>query len=305
MRPIFLNNPLDSPLVHSVTEDDSPIRLGRIGFINTVPIYSGLQQALTQGLQPRVQVISQTPMGLNQAIIANQLELSPVSTAWYAQHQHQHQLTLLPGLSVSSLGSVESVLLVSDFSLAEWKDQPIAVPDDSATSIAVLRALIHHHSGADPIDAFVVYPAHLQEQALQNYPAVLTIGDRALSWLHRNNREHSNTKQSIDLATAWQAFTGEPLVFAVWVARTEWLCHHVNEATQVMETLIDCKNNFLQSATQQHQAYEALRDSTTLPESVLVRYWTTSLDYGWSKRHQASVDRLVALSNLPTIPCLV
>jgi len=251
-------------------ETSSIIRLGRIGFINTVPVYHGLQQALPEALQPQIHVVSHTPMGLNEAIVASNLDISPVSTAWYAQHPDQ--LTLLPGLSVSSLGSVESVLLVSDFSLAEWNGQPIAVPDDSATSIAVLRALIQHHSGADPVDAFVVYPAHLQEQALREYPAVLTIGDRALAWLHGQNTAKPGTRNSIDLATAWQAYTGEPLVFAVWVGRSEWLATHTTEATQVMDALITSKNEFLSSETRQHEAYTTLASSTALSESVLKRY---------------------------------
>ncbi len=283
------------------------IRLGRIGFINTVPVYHGLQQALPKNLQSQIHVVSNTPMGLNKAIVAGHLELSPVSTAWYAQHQDQ--LTLLPGLSVSSLGSVESVLLVSDFGLHQWQGQPIAVPDDSATSVAVLRALIQHHSGIDPLDAFVVYPAHLQEQALRDYPAVLTIGDRALAWLHGQNTAALTpgltTKQPIDLATAWQAFTGEPLVFAVWVARSEWLKTHETEAIQVMDALIKSKNEFLSSEPSQHEACKTLVSATALSESILKHYWTQSLDYGWSEGHQASVERLSALMTHTRVSCLV
>jgi len=287
----------------SAALDSAAVRLGRIGFINTVPVYHGLQQALPPSLASNMHVISHTPMGLNQAIIAGELELSPVSTAWYAQHQRQ--LTLLPGLSVSSFGSVESVLLVSDFPLDEWTGQPIAVPDDSATSIAVLRALIQHHSGADPVDAFVVYPAHLQEKALQEYSAVLTIGDRALAWQHRPKSATSTHPHTIDLATAWNEFTQEPLVFAVWVARTDWLCEHESEASLIMEALVASTQQFLTSSSAQHQAYESLASSTAFSEAIVSRYWTQSLDYGWGASHQAGVQRLVQLMAPSQSSCLV
>jgi predicted solute-binding protein len=94
-------------------------------------------------------------------------------------------------------------------------------------------------------------------------------------------------------------------VFAVWVARSEWLATHTTEATQVIEALIASKNNFLQSETHQNQAYELLKTSTTLPENILKRYWTQSLDYGWSEGHQASVNRLAALMQPFKTSCLV
>lgn len=292
-------------MLKAISEAASVIRLGRIGFINTVPLYNGFQQALPQALQTQVQVVSQTPMGLNEAIIKGDLDISPVSTAWYAQHPEQ--LTLLPGLSISSAGSVESVLLISDFALNQWQGQPIAVPDDSATSIAALQALIHHHSGADPSNAFVVYPAHLQEQALREYPAVLTIGDRALAWQHRPSATAGPaTKQTIDLATAWHAWTGDPLVFALWVARREWLSGHVAEASAIMMALKESKDAFVQSDALQQAVYQTLQGVTDLSDDVLKRYWTQSLDYSWSERHQASVDRLATLIDTQRKqPCFV
>ena len=87
-------------------KDRSPLQLGAISFMNTLPIYHGFESQLA--LPPEIHYGN--PAELNSAMEAKQLDISPVSSVYYLRNQEK--LQLLPGLSVSSYGSVERCSLL-------------------------------------------------------------------------------------------------------------------------------------------------------------------------------------------------
>lgn len=155
-----------------------PPRLGAIGFVNALPVMMGFEwpRSLVGG-----QLVMAAPSVLNRALLSGELDASPVSSACYLRHQTD--LLLIPGLSVSSPGAVESVLFISRHPIEAGTSLPhvIPVPDDSETSIALLRQLLRERAGCDLDARMRVYPAADYAEVLQEFGCALIIGDRALS----------------------------------------------------------------------------------------------------------------------------
>ncbi|MDQ1723681.1 MAG: chorismate dehydratase, partial [Frankiaceae bacterium] len=93
---------------------ETPVaRVGHIAFLNCVPLYWGLMQG--EGLDP-LTLHQDTPDRLNDALIAGELDVSPISVVPYLQHIDD----LVPlDVAVGSDGPVLSVVLVSTKPLAE------------------------------------------------------------------------------------------------------------------------------------------------------------------------------------------
>jgi chorismate dehydratase len=162
------------------------IRLGRIGYVNMAPVFYRLDAG--------VEEVVGVPTELNRALLADQIDVAPISSIEYARNADC--LRLLPRLCVSSEGAVDSIQLVSRVPLSEVRT--VAVTPESATSVVLTKVLLPH---ADHVP--------LGESA----DATLLIGDAALKSAFEDPTPHH------DLGRLWQEHTGLPMVFAVWAAR--------------------------------------------------------------------------------------
>jgi chorismate dehydratase len=183
-------------------------RLGRIAYLNADPVYRAWD---TDRRPPGVTCKAAPPAILNRLLAGGRLDAAPVSSVAYARHFPAWQL--LPDLSISSRGPVMSVLLVSRVPLARLEGRRVLVTSDSETSAALL-ALCLRREGVRP---------QLERRALAaadplppEAAAALVIGDTALAW----GRRREGLKV-VDLGAYWHAWTGRPLVYAVWAVRRE------------------------------------------------------------------------------------
>jgi chorismate dehydratase len=275
----------------------SPVRLGAISFINTLPIYQGLQSTadLTLNYQP--------PATLNELMLQGELDVSPVSSAFYLAHTEK--FTRLDNLSVSSYGSVDSVLFLSKEPLKNLLPTcpTIAVPDDSATSVQLLRYLLKQQLGESIDDRLVTYPAEHYLEALKEHGCGLIIGDRALmaklaiendqlasqSEEMRLIHQHCAHWHVYDLSNGWVEQTGYPIVFAVWVAQRQFAQDHPDIIESIETTLVHNQRQFFKNEPLRQRALAQAQESLPLPDTVLLRYWQHSLNYGWSPEHDASL----------------
>jgi len=105
-------------------------RVGHIQFLNCLPLYYGLVRG---GYVLDMDLRKGTPTELNQALLAGDLDISPISTVEYLRHASD--LLLLPDLTVSSDGEVQSIVLVSKVPLAELAEgAAVALANTSATA---------------------------------------------------------------------------------------------------------------------------------------------------------------------------
>jgi chorismate dehydratase len=266
------------------TLTDELLSLGAIGFMNTLPLYAGFAI-------PGVQVTYAPPATLNQLMLTGQVVMSPVSSIWYLQHKES--LVLLPGLSVSSYGAVQSVLLASSTQSPPHK---VAIPDDSATSVTLLQYYMQHTYPHHSV-SYVVYPADQPQQALTCYGHALLIGDRALGWF----AQQPDGTHLVDLAGWWVRLTGLPFVFAVWVANRAWL--HANAANAlraeaIMQQLITHRDRFYHDVDYRQTVIERGCQVSGLSPVIVTDYLTTALNYNWTDAHKASLDRFEALCHV-------
>jgi chorismate dehydratase len=263
------------------------LNLGAIGFINTLPIYGPWQGFA------HTQLHYAPPAVLNSQLLSGQLQVSPVSSAFYLAHQRQ--LVLLPGLSVSSYGSVSSVLLLSKVPLNQV--QAVSLPDDSATSVALVRLFMQQQLGRDAY--YTGYEAAKLDTELPMHDTLLVIGDRALA-----ASVNPPTPYVFDLSDWWVSHTELPVVFAVWAANRPWFERHPLATHQLIDSLCHARDRFFDDELVQALMVEQAVNQSGLVPSVVRRYFTHCLNYQWGADHEASLARFQAAIAYGTINAL-
>lgn len=187
------------------------VRLGKIGYLNVLPIYHPLETGI---LPMDCEVTSGPPAELNRLMDAGLLDVSAASSVEYARHADKYYL--IPDIAIGSRGPVQSVLLLSRRPVEELDRKTILVSAQTHTSAALLRVL-----QAKLWKIETVYTTGSATDVLgtgERPQAILCIGDEAL-----NLRYHPDYPYRIDLGEAWRELTGLPFIFGVWIVqRDSW-----------------------------------------------------------------------------------
>lgn len=174
--------------------------IGRVSFLNCDPLFHGLDDSWD--------VLPAPPSWLTGHLLRRDCVLAPIPAADYAKHAEQ--LILIPDIGICSKGEVGSVLLFSNKKIEDM--QTIALPSDSATSVALLKHLLKLR-GLNP--TFKSMGPDF-DSMLDICDGALLIGDRALD----SSKQHPEMVQ-LDLGQAWLENTGKPMVFGVFAARKD------------------------------------------------------------------------------------
>ena len=117
----------------------SPLRVGRIRYINCFPVYS----AIERGIVPLAgDLVDGVPTQLNRLMAAGEIDVSVVSAVEYARDAHQ--FLLLPELGITSDGPVRSVMLFSKRDARDLGGRRVVVSKSSMTSVHLLELLFEH-----------------------------------------------------------------------------------------------------------------------------------------------------------------
>ncbi|MCR5563371.1 MAG: menaquinone biosynthesis protein [Desulfovibrio sp.] len=193
----------------------TPLRMGRISYLNVLPIYHPLES----GIIPHdFELVSAPPAVLNDMMGRGELVVSSCSCFEYARRPDRYYL--VEDLSIGSHGPVMSVLLFSRRPIGELAGRTILISGESHTSVALLRLLMRDRYHVD-----VAYETGQVTPALRstNPPeAFLAIGDEALRL-----RGTPDYPCCIDMAEAWRDWTGLPFIFGLWVVSREAADRHV------------------------------------------------------------------------------
>ena len=184
-------------------------RMGRIEYLNVLPIY----HALETGLIPHgYELVYGPPATLNDLMSQGELAAASCSCIEYARRPELYWL--LPDLAIGSHGAVMSVLLLSRVPVEYLEGKTVLVSAETHTSAALLRMLLKEHAR---VRVNFVTGNATERMATGNPPdAVLAIGDEALRLRQRPAYPHI-----WDLGAAWLEWTGLPFTFGVWVASRE------------------------------------------------------------------------------------
>lgn len=186
-------------------------RVGHIEYLNCMPIYWGLMRS---GALIDVELTRAPPVALNDALVAGELDIAPISLVEYLRHAED--LLLLPGVAVGSNGPVLSVNIVHDRPLSELDGGRVALGSASRTGVLLAQMLLAERYG---VKAEYVRTDPDVPLMLRNADAAVVIGDVALRALYE---APSQGLTVTDLGTEWRQWSGHPMVFAVWAVRREF-----------------------------------------------------------------------------------
>ncbi|WP_405114716.1 menaquinone biosynthesis protein [Paenibacillus sp. FSL K6-1217] len=177
--------------------------IGKISYTNSWPVYHHFHPS---SLSFPAEMVSEVPAVLNRGMAAGDIHVGALSSFAYAAASDR--LLLLPGLSVSADGPVGSIFLFSKMPVQQIGSGRIAVTNTSATSVNLLKILMHKALGCSP--EYISADPDLNAM-MQQADAGLLIGDHAIraSWQDQGY-------EVTDLGELWKAWTGHSMTFAVW-----------------------------------------------------------------------------------------
>lgn len=205
------------------------LKLGRISYLNVLPIYHPLESGI---IAHPFEIVPGIPAYLNHLMADGELDLSVVSSIEYARHRDRY--LILPDLSISSRGPVRSVLLLSRYPIEDLDRQSILVTTQSHTSVVLLKILFNIFLKIKvnfvPGDCTEVF------EKKQSPAAFLAIGDEAL-----RARSIEGYPHCYDLGEQWFSRTGFPFVFAVWVIQRKCIARMGDRLEEAIEALASAK----------------------------------------------------------------
>ncbi len=146
------------------------------------------------------------PRQMALAVERGDLDAGPLPVAeWFRMGE---LLTPLGDYCVATRQMSVSILLFSERMPEEMEGARIAVTEQTATTVQLLRVLFREHWAAEP-EALVTRD--------EPHDAILLIGDEAL----RNRSGIDDYPFVHDLGEVWHEMTGLPFVYAHWLARVD------------------------------------------------------------------------------------
>lgn len=192
---------------------NSVLRVSAVSYLNTWPLVWGFRYG---PLQDRFQFRFDLPAVCAAALGDGEVDLGLVPSATLTPLG----LDFLPDLGIAAEGPVRSILLVSKVPIREI--QTLAGDSSSRTSVALTKILLREQYGCQPR---VTPHAPDLRSMLGDSDAALIIGDPALRL-----KPEALPYEVLDLGEAWTAWTGLPMVFAVWAGKAQVLTEAVRTA---------------------------------------------------------------------------
>jgi predicted solute-binding protein len=191
------------------------LRVSAVSYLNTWPLVWGFLHGPERGLY---EFQFDLPAQCADALGAREVDLGLVPCA----ELDRLDMGFLPGLGIACEGPVRSILLVSKVPIGEIRT--LAADSGSRTSVALARILLAERYGCLPA---ITRHAPRLEEMLKERDAALIIGDPAL-----RIEPAALPWAVLDLGAEWVAWSGLPMVFAVWAGRPEVLGPQVERAFQ-------------------------------------------------------------------------
>ena len=186
------------------------ISLGHINFVNCLPLTFAIE---TTNMRSEYNIESAVPAILNSKIINGELDITPVSSIIYALNNDK--LKILPNVSISADGAVQSILLVSKKPITELDNKKINLTAKSATSHCLLKIVLKEAYSLNC--NYEIINVDMNNIISNEAEATLLIGDDALFSYHNRQADLFY----YDIGAEWKVLTGLPMVYAVWVVNNE------------------------------------------------------------------------------------
>lgn len=257
------------------------LRIGRIDYANCTPLFMQLEDKLPG---ETTTIVHGVPATLNARLAKGEIDICISSSIEFSRHADDY--AILPGHCIGSVGPVKSVLLFTNRPVEELSGEQLLVTSESATSVILLQILLAKRwglSGCSLQTSSVPW-----QEALQQSPGLLLIGDRALQAASDKAAVHC-----YDLGQEWKNLTGLPFVYALWL---------INRASaKGKERVLTQFSRLLEQARERIEPDAELL-AARAPESVwagvqpLADYWRHAITYQLDAAHLAGLERFYAFA---------
>ncbi|NTU41736.1 MAG: menaquinone biosynthesis protein [Nitrospirales bacterium] len=246
------------------------LRIGEIPYANLFPIFHVLRRDMDCSDYTFLQGV---PSKVNRMLRDGEIDLSPSSSIEYLRNPSLYGI--IEGHSISSRGTVQSILLFTRRPLEALGESRIAVTSQSETSVGLLRVIMERFYESSCSLQVSDQPAEEKEA-----DAFLLIGDDALRM-----REVPLGMQVFDLGEVWYRHTGLPFVFALWVFRRD-----IDTPEGLLQRFTADLDRAKQIALRDLKgiaAHSPLRSHMT--DEEIVSYWKV-IDYGLSEENRKGLE---------------
>ncbi|MDD2581969.1 MAG: menaquinone biosynthesis protein [Desulfuromonadaceae bacterium] len=247
------------------------LRIGQIEYANCTPLFHVLQEQFPCS---GYEFVTGVPAVLNRMLLADEIDVCPSSSIEFAYHPERY--TILPQLSISSIGAVASVLLFSRLPVEKLDGSKIRLSSESATSVNLLKILLRQRFGCSCTYEVAKPGATV---AGDDSSPLLLIGDSAL----RAALEKTDLFV-YDLGEMWHKWTGLPFVFALWLCRNE--VAGLVEMRNLVRQLIKAKKR---APGQLEQIAMRTKEAGWLGHDRLLAYWRDNISYQLGEHEQAGL----------------
>lgn len=228
------------------------MKIGSVPYLNAKP--------LVWGLDPQT-VIYEVPSKLASMLEEGEIAAGMVSSVACFLNP---DLKIAPGMSISCIGSAESVKLFYKGDIECIR--AVALDANSLTSVLLAKIILNERYGLCP--EFIDMPPNLDEM-LATCDGAVTIGDTTM-------QAPSGRWAEMDLGREWHELTGLPFVFAVWAVNPRLA------EPGLVDMLLGSKSYGLRSLDEISES-EAKR--LNLPFEVCRHYLSEIMNYDLTDRH--------------------
>ncbi|MHB8171387.1 MAG: menaquinone biosynthetic enzyme MqnA/MqnD family protein [Thermincolia bacterium] len=240
------------------------LRLGQVDYLNCLPIYQAFQEG---EIHLEAKLTKGAPAQLNQLFLAGKLDITPISSIEFARHAEE--CYIIPDISISANGRVDSILLFSKVPITELEDKTISLTQSSATSVVLLKVLLENYYQLSSIN-YTTESTDLGKM-LENADAALLIGDDAML-AHAARADYGEELYVTDLGEVWKEFTGEAMVYAVWVINKKYADKNPERVEQIVKAFHEAKD--WAANNQEKVIHKAMERNPMLGRGLIGEYFT-------------------------------
>ncbi len=232
-------------------------KIGVVPFLNAQPLIWGLAQ---------IHQLSQVaPNAMGKALKEGSLDiaLAPIAASFL-----NPELVIVPAGAIGSKGAVKSVRLLVNG--APQSIRRLFVDDRSQTSVLLSRLILKRWFGVKDLEVKPVDMKSFHPGQTKPWEATLEFGDKALT-------AAPSGMTVLDLGEEWSRYTGQPFVFAVWMARNQEI------AAELKEQLEEAKAQGLQHLEEITNQYQGIWQFKRVDAKA---YLEKSIDYNYGPAEQ-------------------
>ena len=257
------------------------LRIGRIDYANCTPLFMQLEHALPG---ETTTIVHGVPASLNAKLASGEIDICISSSIEFSRHADEY--AILPGHCIGSVGPVKSVLLFTTRPAEELAGEQLLVTSESATSVVLLQILLAKRWG---LSGCSLQTTSLSwQEALQQSPGLLLIGDRALQAASGNAGGYC-----YDLGYEWKNLTGLPFVYALWLINQRSAKGKEDALVQFSQLLEQARERIIPDA---ELLASRAPEAAWVGMQALADYWRNAITYQLDQAHLAGLQRFYLLA---------